>query len=263
MTSSPGTTNPTTFRARLRAGDDLTGAWCALGDPLAVEIVGKAGFDWLGLDMQHGTATAPDLGVLLDAAVAGGAAALVRLAWKDPAAAMAALDAGADGVIVPMVNTPQEAAAIASACRYAPAGSRSWGPVRRMVRDPGYAPDVANDSTVCAVMVEGPAAVEQVDRIAAVEGVDALFLGPFDLALASGTTVEQLLDGSSPVLRQVVDACRDAGVAAGAYGATPPMGARMRAAGFTMVAVATDTILLQQAAMQAATGDGREPPQTS
>jgi 4-hydroxy-2-oxoheptanedioate aldolase len=233
----------------LRPGQPALGAWCNLADPFVVAIMAGAGFEWLCLDLQHGifddravveTLRVPPLG----------AAVLVRVPANSAALIGRALDAGAAGVIVPMIGEAEEAAAAVAASRYAPEGSRSWGPFAGITGGATKAAAEANAATTCAVMVETPGAVERVGAIAAVPGVDAVFLGPFDLALAYGTTVPDLLADTSDAspLRRVVAACQAAGIIAGAYAGTLDTAVALRGFGFTMLAVTSDSGLLVEAA---------------
>jgi 4-hydroxy-2-oxoheptanedioate aldolase len=187
---------------------------------------------------------------------AGLAPVLVRVAANESDLIGRALDAGADGILVPTVESPAAAAAAVAACRYPPQGTRSWGPLASLTGRSVPGPAAANARVACGVMIETPAAVRDAARIAAVPGVDAVFVGPYDLALASGIALADLLadrSDSSP-LRQIVRACGASGVAVGAFGGTAPQAQAMRELGFTMIATATDTGLLAHAAAAAAPG---------
>jgi 4-hydroxy-2-oxoheptanedioate aldolase len=248
----------------LRAGRPALGAWCNLADPFVVAIMAAAGFEWLCLDLQHGIFDDRAMVEVLRAPPSG-TAVLVRVPSNSAPSIGRALDAGAAGVIVPMVGNAAEAAAAVAASRYAPQGSRSWGPLAGIAGGPTKAAAEANAATICAVMVETPGAVEQVEAIAAVPGVDAVFLGPFDLALAYGTTVSELLADTSDAspLRRVVAACQAAGIIAGAYAGTLDAAVALRAFGFTMLAVTSDSGLLVEGAgrlrRQAAAALGPDP----
>ena len=208
-----------------------------------------AGLDWVCIDQQHGWNAGHDCSDLVAAVQAAGAHALVRVAWNRPEEIGRVLDAGAEGVIVPMVESAAEARAAVAAVRYAPEGRRSWGPARTpYTSTPSDAP-AANSSTACLVMVESAAAVEQVEEIAAVEGIDGVFLGPFDLALALGVPLPELLadrSESSP-LRRVVAACTARGLVAAAYGGTLARAQALHEHGFTVLAVAADDALFADA----------------
>ncbi|WP_222266876.1 HpcH/HpaI aldolase family protein [Modestobacter marinus] len=242
-------TETASIRAHLRDAALSTGAWINLDDPRVTHTIARAGFDWVCIDQQHGYAAGADGTDLVAAVRAAGTPALVRISWNRPEEIGRVLDSGADGVIVPMVETAAEARAAVAAARYAPEGRRSWG----ATRSPATAtpPDVAaaNAATACLVMVETPAAVDQVEEIAAAEGVDGIFLGPFDLSLAYGMPIEELIGDSGPEspLSRVVAACRRTGITAGAFAGTVDRAAALRAHGFTMLAVTSDDALIAQA----------------
>lgn len=201
------------IRRALAEGRPSLGSWSSTGSTTVAELLGKAGLEWVVFDLQHGAPTWDSLGGLLQAAQAGGAASLVRLAWNEPAAIMRAVDLGAAGVIVPMVSSGPEAEAAGAAVRYPPAGLRSYGPLRGSYRTV----DEANDDVVCLVMVETAEALDHLDAIAAAPGVDGLFVGPVDLALSLGLGLD--LTGMHPdvlaAIDTVVAACRRHGKVAG------------------------------------------------
>ncbi|RTL65205.1 MAG: hypothetical protein EKK42_22175 [Pseudonocardiaceae bacterium] len=193
------------------------GGWCHLESPFAVELMASLGFDWCCLDMQHGTIRTDDVVGLLQAVQAAGATAYVRVPGPGAPLIGAVLDAGAAGVIVPQVSTPEQARAAAAACRYSPDGSRSWGPLRpswgRHVLIPqSWAPLPATSWSRTAPAVGNTAA------IAAVPGLTGIIAGPADLALdlwgdpylaSDPRTVEKLAP--------VVAACRENGITAGVF----------------------------------------------
>jgi 4-hydroxy-2-oxoheptanedioate aldolase len=240
----------TGLRAHLRSAGVSIGAWANLLDPRVAHAVARADVDWVCVDQQHGYATGSDALDLVAAIRAAGRHALVRVSWNRPETIGRALDVGADGVIVPMVESAADARAAVAATRYAPEGRRSWGGSRSPVTPGANDPAATNASTACLVMVETPAAVERVEEIAAVEGVDGVFLGPFDLSLAYGMPIHELVDdrAEGAPLRRVVAACRRNGITAGAYGGTLDRSVALRASGFTLLAVTSDDALVASAA---------------
>ena len=208
-----------------------------------------AGLDWVCIDQQHGWSAGHDAGDLVTAVRAAGAHALVRVAWNRPEEIGRVLDGGAEGVIVPMVESAEEARAAVAAVRYAPEGRRSWGSARTPYTSVPSDVPAANSSNACLVMVESVQAVERVQEIAAVDGVDGIFLGPFDLALALGTPLPALLADRSDTspLGRVVAACREHGIVAAAYGGTLARAKVLREHGFTMLAVSSDDALVTDA----------------
>lgn len=228
------------------------GLWSSLADAATLRLLASAAPGWLVLDAQHGTWSDGDLAAvlpLLDTPVP----TWVRLADDRASGIGRALDAGADGVIVPLVDSPEQAAAAVRACRYPPLGQRSWGPAAPLVGRAAPTPDDANARVRCAVMVETAAALAAAGPIAGTPGLDMVFVGPFDLALALGRTVDDLLADDAPgaPLPTVASACRAAGVRAGAFAGDHDRAERLVALGFTDVVVATDAGLLGGAARDA------------
>jgi 4-hydroxy-2-oxoheptanedioate aldolase len=158
------------------------------------------------------------------------------------------LDAGARGVIVPMVETAADAEAAARACRYPPNGSRSWGQMVGNWGRPEVDPNTSNANVICAVMVENDTGLANVDAIAATEGVDMIYVGPFDLSIALGTTVDDLLSvGRGGPIGKILDACERHGVVPGAFAGTEVRARRLAELGFVVLAVGTDAGLLKDA----------------
>jgi 4-hydroxy-2-oxoheptanedioate aldolase len=228
------------------AGRPTAGGWSDLGDPAAAEILANAGYDWLVVDMQHGRFDEPT--VLHTAALlaANPIEVIVRVTHNADAVIGRALDAGADGVLVPMIDNAADARSAVAAVKYPPLGRRSWGQLLAIHGRPVPDAATANKRTRCTVMIETAAALAEVDAIAATPGVDALFVGPFDLSLALGTTLPDLLADDRPdaPLRRIVAACERHGVASAAFGGTRERADRLAQLGFSAVAVATDTNLL-------------------
>jgi 4-hydroxy-2-oxoheptanedioate aldolase len=229
------------LRTALTAPSGALGGWIALGDPLSTEIVAQAGYDWIGIDAQHGIsgATLPTL-VL----AAGSTPVLVRVASDDPARIGRALDAGAAGVIVPLVESAAQARAAVAACRHPPAGTRSWGTTRSNLGLADVTPASANTAAFCAVMAETVGAVEAIDAIAATEGLDAVFVGPADLGISAGRKPGDVADFAE----RIVEACAAAGVIAGIYAGGPESAATWNRLGFRLLAMHNDAQLLHDGA---------------
>ena len=146
----------------------------------------NAGFDWVCLDMQHGMLDYNDIKIMLPAISTTDTIPLVRVPWNEPYEIMKALDAGAYGVVVPMVNNREEAESAVAACRYPPQGNRSFGPLRASIyAGAGYAQE-ANSELACIVMIETEEALQNLDDIMSTPGVDGVYIGPADLAYALG-----------------------------------------------------------------------------
>ncbi|MBG6216418.1 4-hydroxy-2-oxoheptanedioate aldolase [Arthrobacter sp. CAN_A6] len=228
------------------------GVWVTLGDARTAAELEHAGFDWLGLDAQHGHFDDRSLRDFFALRRDREATVLVRVAANDPTLIGRALDAGADGVIVPLIDTAEHAEAAVAAAHCPPRGRRSWGPL------PGTPASRGTEVPVpfCAVMVETSLAVENLDAIAATPGLDMLFVGPFDLSLALGLDVDDLLSDRSEhaPLPAIVRACRTAGILAGAYAGSLDRTRALQEQGFAWIAAATDTGVLHLGSAAARAG---------
>jgi 4-hydroxy-2-oxoheptanedioate aldolase len=233
------------LRAIWARGDAALGGWCTVPSSFSAEIMAHSGFDWVCVDMQHGMIDFSHLVPMLQGISSTDTAALVRVPRNEPGIIGKSLDAGAWGVIVPMVNTGDEARAAVEACRYAPVGIRSYGPLRANLYAGSDYFARANDEVTCVVMVETELAVRNVDEIVSVPGVDAVYVGPADLSVTLGLSPAP--DQSDPVfsdaLKTVVDACRRHGVVPGIAGNAVTAVKRLEQ-GFRLVEVASDVGLL-------------------
>lgn len=229
---------------RVRAG-----VWSSLAGGTA-ELMARSGADFVVLDAQHGLYDAGSLAATLLQCGSLPGPVFVRMADQSPAGIGRVLDLGAAGVIVPLVDDAVQAAAVAAACRYPPRGDRSWGPMTGLVGRPDPEPAAANAAVLCGVMVETRGGLEAVQAIAATAGVDMVFVGPFDLSLALGMDVDDLVDDTSATspLARIVTACRSAGIRSAVFGGAPERAQRLRRFGFTDVVVFTDAGLLAAAA---------------
>lgn len=230
------------------AHDPLLGTWATLGEPRLTHELSRAGLGWVGLDAQHGHFDDRSIRDALGGRTADGAPMLVRVAANDAALIGRALDAGADGVIVPLVSSVADAEAAVAASHYPPYGARSWGPLHGS--RPAYSPGSDGGKhavPLCSVMIETADALDAVEDIAAAPGVDMIFVGPFDLSLALDLDVDDLLssrDEGAPLPR-IVRACSAAGIKAGAYAGSPERAVLLAEAGFHWIASTTDTALLR------------------
>jgi 4-hydroxy-2-oxoheptanedioate aldolase len=223
------------------------GAWVLLREPLIAESAALAGYDYVTIDLQHGLLTFADLEGMVQAVVAGGSVPLVRTPWHDHWMIGRALDAGAAGVIVPMVNTAEDATRAANACRYAPDGNRSIGPIVVSTREPNYA-GTANAKVLCIVMIETKEAVDNIDEILEVPGVDAVYIGPSDLSLSYGLrpSPEQHDPVFVAALTKVHAACVRHGVVPGIH-ATSAVAYDRHGLGYRMITVGYDLGPMQSA----------------
>jgi 4-hydroxy-2-oxoheptanedioate aldolase len=237
------------LKARWAAGDVTLGAWCMIPSALSAEALGRAGFDWVLVDMQHGCMDYETAVGMIRAIDLSPAAPLARVPWNDPGIIGRVLDAGALGVVVPMIQSVDDARRAADACLYPPAGRRSFGPVRVGMRDgPGYFAG-ANDRVAVIPMIETADALASVDAIAAVPGVDALFVGPYDLSVALGLSPAEN-DGKKEfdeALSRVVAAARKAGITAAVLSSARTAQRRIEQ-GFQMISIVTDVAAMTASA---------------
>lgn len=226
------------------------GGWCSLPSPLSAEVIARAGFDWICVDMQHGLMGVDTALSMLQAIDTVGVPAFVRVRWNERDLIMQALDAGADGVIVPMVRSVAEARRAAEACRYPPEGERSWGPVRAALRQPGYCAESANRSTLCAVMIETALAMNDLEEIVNTPGVDAIYIGPVDLALSRAVSpaVAWTDGGQREIFETITRLCEEAGRLAGLPCRTVADAEAALQMGFNLIAVPPDIALLTSTA---------------
>ncbi len=202
------------------ADDVMLWGWCTLGSAFAAETVGRRGADVVCVDVEHGFLGWDGALALVQTLTAGQIPTVVRLSGHDPVLAMQVLDAGADGVVVPHVESAAEAASAAMACRYPPSGSRSWGPTRAALLGRRELASV-NAAVACIPMVETAAAVDRLTEIVATDGVDAVIVGANDLAfdlIGPAQSIDAVKDSAefAGLLEQAAATCRLAGVPAGA-----------------------------------------------
>jgi len=156
-----------TLRELWERGEPTLGGWCVIPSPFAAELMGRAGYDWICIDTQHGLIGYDQMLPMLQALSATGTPAFVRVPSNHPADIMKALDAGAQGVVVPLVNSSEQARRAVDACRYPPLGGRSWGPTRASLQVSGFGTESANRAVVCVVMIETVDAMSVARKLAA------------------------------------------------------------------------------------------------
>jgi 4-hydroxy-2-oxoheptanedioate aldolase len=238
------------LRALWRQGGTAANAWLNLSDPFAAELVAGCGFDSVCVDLQHGLTDLGHLPEMLRAIETTGAVPLARAPWNDAPSLMRILDAGALGVIVPMIRSVEEARAAVAACRYPPAGIRSYGPIRAA---PVHGADYvtrSGDEVLVFAMIETREALDDVEAICAVDGLSGLYVGPADLSFALG--LEPRMDNEHPdhvaAVTRILQACRNQGKIAGLHTADPAFARRAAERGFQLLTVATDQQCLRSEA---------------
>jgi 4-hydroxy-2-oxoheptanedioate aldolase len=204
------------------------------------------------VDQQHGVVDYASMVSMLRTINAAGAAPLVRVAQNEPWMLMRALDAGALGVIVPMVNSAAEAARAVAACRFPPGGTRSYGPIRASSVIGSKDPEALADEVLCIVQIETREGVENVEEIAATPGLDGIYIGPADLAISLGLPLDVggEKDEHVEAIRRVREACRSNNVAVGLHGASGESAREYAEQGYSMVNVGVDYLLLTAAVRQ-------------
>lgn len=218
-------------------------AWMSLADPYAAEIMANVGFDALVLDMQHGMGIGPDRAASwLQAVSTTDTVPLVRVAWNEPHLIQWVLDAGAYGVIVPLVNNKEETEKAVGATRYPPLGYRSLGPNRaRFYAGADYL-EKANDEIICLVMVEDIRTVDHLEEMATVPGIDGFYIGPADLAISLGKSPSNYLedDEHAKACQKVLDISKANGLVPGVHCSSLNEALQRFEQGFQICPVATD-----------------------
>ena len=235
-------------RAKLQSGGCAIGAWLSIPSAVTAEIIGRAGFDYACVDLQHGMVDYADALAMYQAIELGDSVPFARVTWNEPGIIGRMLDLGAGGVIIPMVNTRADAEAAVASCRYAPAGRRSVGPTRVRIGRPDYF-EGADDYVLCIPMIETAEAVANIDDILGVGGIDAVYVGPSDLAVSLGVGGPGLHHDHpafSEALAKVVESCRHHGVVPGIH-TTVDLVERRVAEGFRLMTVIIDVPTLQMA----------------
>lgn len=242
-------------------GGVVVNGWCSIPSSFSAEVMAHQGFDSLCIDMQHGVVDYQLAVTMLQAISTTPVIPLVRVPWNDPARLMKILDAGAYGVICPMINTRSQAQALASACKYPPLGIRSFGPIRAKYYGGGSSHgggdyhEFANDETLVIAQIETGEAIENLDEILEVPGIAAVYVGPSDLAMALGS--QPRAGQNDPVVvgakKRIVETCKRHGVPAGIHTPSAEVALKMAAEGYQFVTIASDDrFLMTKAAAEAA-----------
>ena len=239
------------LRARLSAGGTSVGSWMQIPHASIAEIMGRAGYDWIAIDLEHGAIAVHQLPDLCRAIELGNTLPMVRLAQGHPKDCKQALDAGVGGVIVPMVESAEQLDEIGKACRWPPAGRRGVGFSRANLfgRDfESYAREA--QAPLLVAMIENYRAVDDLAAITRVAGLDALLIGPYDLSSSIGRTGDFAHPEFEALMNRIRVACGDAGMACGVHVVAPsPQELQGRQAeGFRFLAYSIDAVILNHGA---------------
>ena len=240
---------PNLLKKKIAEGVRAVGGWVAIADPYAVETYAAQGWDSVTLDMQHGGSNINDAVPLMTAIQSNSdATPLVRVPWNDPGQIMRALDAGAMGIICPMINTKAEAEALVRSCRYPPMGERSFGPYRASQYGADYW-QKANEEILLFAMVETRQAVSNLEEILSVKGINGVYVGPSDLSLSMGKppTLDPTDKEVLTAIDIIVKTTRKWGHIAGVHTDGPATALKRFGAGFQMCTILNDVRMLANA----------------
>lgn len=241
-------------------GGAVVNGWCSIPSSFSAEVMAHQGFDSICIDTQHGVVDYQVAVTMLQAISTTSVVPLMRVPWNDPARLMKALDAGAYGVICPMINNKEQAEALVSACKYPPMGMRSFGPIRAKyyggggTHGGGDYHEFANDETLVIPQIETVEAIENIDEILQVPGIGAIYVGPSDLAMALGS--QPRAGQKDPVViearKTIIAACKRHGIPAGIHTPSSEVALQMVAEGFQLTTIASDDRFLMTRAKEEA-----------
>lgn len=241
------------IRKKLAAGEYVINGWLAIPSSYSAEVMGHQGFDSVTVDLQHGMIGMDAALPMFQALSSTSAVPLARVPWNDPAQIMKLLDSGAYGIICPMISTVDDAASFVSSCRYPPKGQRSFGPARALLYGGADYYSGADREIMTLGMIETQAGLDNLDKILSLEGLDGIYIGPNDLALALGSQPKS--ESDDPVVIQAVAHIRERakahGKIAGIFCSSGDAAARRVKEGFQMVTPGNEAALLSTAAKAA------------
>jgi 4-hydroxy-2-oxoheptanedioate aldolase len=227
-------------------GRRTVNGWLSIPSSFAAEVMAHQGWDSLTIDLQHGVIDYQTAIGMLQAISTTPVVPMVRVPWLDPGILMKVLDAGAYGVICPMIDNAEQTELLVRACRYPPRGTRSFGPIRATLYGGADYPRHAATTVLVIAMIETAPALDQLESILAVDGLDGIYVGPSDLSAALGCT--PTLDPEEPrvvaAIERVLKAAKAQGLWAGIHTAAPAYARRMHELGFDFVSIASDSRLM-------------------
>jgi 4-hydroxy-2-oxoheptanedioate aldolase len=243
---------PNRIREIWKSGGAVVNGWLAIPNSFSAETMAHQGWDSLTIDLQHGVVDYQAMVTMLQAISTTSTVPVVRVPWLEPGILMKTLDAGAYAVICPMVNTRQDAENLVAWTHYAPRGTRSFGPVRALLYGGADYPQHANDTIVTFAMIETAKALDNLDAIMSVEGLDAIYIGPSDLSLALGCTptFDDVDPKAAEAIDHILERAKAHGLVAGIHNGSPEAALKRIAKGFQFVTVSSDARLMAAGAQQ-------------
>jgi len=235
-----------------REGGSVINGWCGIPSGFAAEVMAHMGWDSLVVDTQHGVVDYQTMVTMLQGISTTSVVPMVRVPWNDPAAVMKALDAGAYGIICPMVNSRSECEAFVGACRYPPRGYRSSGPIRAALYGGADYHEKANDTILAMAMIETAEALDHLDEILSTPGLDGIYVGPSDLSLSFGLPpgLDKSDERMLAALTKIVEGCKRHKVVPGIHTGSTAYAKKAIAMGFRFVTLLGDARLLTMAGQQ-------------
>ena len=238
------------LRTVWKSGGAVVNGWLAIANSFSAETMAHQGWDSLTIDLQHGVVDYQGMVPMLQAISTTATVPVVRVPWLEPGILMKTLDAGAYGVICPMINSREDAQKLVAYTHYAPRGTRSFGPVRALLYGGADYPTHANDTIVTFAMIETAKALDNLDDILSVEGLDAIYIGPSDLSLALGCTptFDDLDPQAAQAVEHILARAKAHGIVAGIHNGTAESALKRIAKGFQFVTVSSDARLMSAGA---------------
>lgn len=240
------------IRSIWKNGGAVVNGWLAIPSSFSAEVMAHQGWDTLTVDLQHGVTDYASAVAMFTAISTTPTVPIARVPWLDPGIIMKTLDAGAYGIICPMVNCREDAEKLVHACRYPPEGGRSFGPIRAMLYGGADYPVKSNETVVTLAMVETRQALDRLDEILSVKGLDAVYIGPADLSLSLGCT-PTFDDVDKPVaeaISMVLAKANEHGVMPCIHNGTPEAALKRIERGFRLVTIGSDARLMTAGAQQ-------------
>lgn len=243
---------PNRLRMLWQSGGAAVNGWLAIPNSFSAETMAHQGWDTLTIDLQHGLVDHHAMVPMLQAISTTDTVPVVRVPWLEPGILMKALDAGAYGVICPMVNTREDAEKLVAWTHYAPRGVRSFGPVRANLYGGADYAQHANDTIVTFAMIETAQALDNLEDILSVPGLDAVYIGPSDLSLSLGCTptFDDVDPPAAEAIAHILARAKAHGLVAGIHNGSPAAALKRIAMGFQFVTVSSDARLLAAGAQQ-------------